>query len=233
VEHVSTYLKSETEVKNFSLEKDLLAAYAHAEVKLIQEMSKDWHKDPGAGDCLKMKIRAEVIPDRSAMEKMAAQSPATADDPSAPLMVKAWTDKKAYREGEKVKVYIKGNKPFYAKVIYKDASGEMVQILPNVHRSDNYFNGGSMYEIPAGGDGFDLEVSPPFGEENIIVYASSAPLGEISTTTRGGVYRVQTKAKDLGVKTRGVKIAEKSGASGGPQAAEFFEDAVRVTTGKK
>ena len=233
VEFASTYIKSETEVKNFVLEKDLLSAYAHAEVKIIQELEKAWYKDASAGDCYKVNIKAEVIPDTAAMEEMAKQSPGVADDPSAPLSVKAWTDKKTYKAGDKVKVYIKGNKPFYARVLYKDASGGMIQILPNVHRTDNYFNGGTMYEIPAGGDGFELEVSPPFGEENVIVYASSAPLGAISTATRGGVYLVKTRAKDLALKTRGIKIAEKKNGDASSQiAAEFFEGAVKVTTGK-
>jgi len=238
VEHISTYLTSESKVTNFVLEKDLLSAYAHAEVKLIQELSKEWYKDPNSGDCLKIRIKAEVIPDTVAMEKMKAQSPAIADDPSAPLLVKAWTDKKAYKEGEKIKVYIKGNKPFYARVIYKDASGEMAQILPNPYRTDNYFNGGVMYEIPTGNDKFELEVSPPFGEEHVIVYASSSPLGEISAEARGGVYQVKTQARDIGVKTRGIKLMEKTdsrtstASSSKPAASEFFEDKVVVKTEK-
>ena len=238
VEHVSTYLTSESKVTNFVLEKDLLSAYAHAEVKLIQELSKEWYKDPNAGDCLKLKIKAEVVPDTKAIEKMTAASPAAFDDPSAPLKVKAWTDKKEYKEGEKIKVYIKGNKPFYARVLYKDANGEIVQILPNPYRTDNYFNGGAMYEVPTGNDKFELEVSPPFGEENVIVYASSSPLGEISTEAHGGVYEVKTQARDIGVKTRGIRLMERtenktSGVSTSkPAASEFFEDKVVVKTGK-
>jgi hypothetical protein len=152
VEFASTYIKSETAVKNFVLEKDLLSAYTNAEVKVIQELEKAWYKDPSSGDCYRVRIKAEVVPDAMAIDRMSAASPSAFDDPSAPLKVKAWTDKKEYREGEKIKVYIKGNKPFYARVIYKDASGEMVQILPNPYRKDNYFNGGVTYEIPSGND---------------------------------------------------------------------------------
>ncbi len=237
VEFASTYIKTETEVKNFTLEKDLLSAYAHAEVRLLQEPTKQWYKDPNSGDCLKMKIKAEVIPDSAAMQKMAAQSSTVVDDPSAPLTVKIWTDKKEYKEGDKVKVYIKGNRPFYARVIYKDASGQMVQILPNPYRTDNYFNGGAMYEVPTGKDKFELEVSPPFGEENVIIYASSSPLGEIDTEAQGGVYEVKTQARDLGIKTRGITLMGKSesgpsSAVSKPAASEFFEDKVVVNTSK-
>jgi hypothetical protein len=232
VEHVSTFLKSESEARNFVLERDVIAAYARAEVKLIGELSRDWYKDPNSGDCLKLRIKAEVIPDTAAMEKMAKQDAAASEDPSAPLNVKVWTDKKDYKENEKIKLYIRGNKPFYARVLYKDASGDTLQLLPNPYRTDNYFNGGSIYEIPSGNDGFELEVSPPFGEENIIVYAGTAPLGEIDVRAQGAVYQVKTNPGEVAVRTRGVKIAGK--ASGSPAAAaEFFEDTVRVTTGGK
>jgi hypothetical protein len=231
VEFASTYIKSESQVKNFVLEKDLLSSYANAEVKIVQELEKVWYKDVSSGDCYKVKIKAEIIPDVKAMEAL-SKNTQLADDPSAPLTVKAWTDKKEYQAGEKIKVYIKGNKPFYARVLYKEAGGELLQLLPNPYRAENYFNGGVMYEIPAGNDKFDLEVSPPFGEENVIVYASTSPLGEIGVETRGGVYQVKTKPRDIGVQSRGVKLTGKSDAKSGG-TSEFFEDKVIVKTGDK
>ena len=231
VEFASTSIKGETQEKNFALEKDLLAAYAKAEVKIIQELEKSWYKDLAAGDCYKVKIKAEVVPDEKGMERI-SKSKDVADDPSAPLAVKVWTDKKEYKAGEKIKVYIKGNKPFYARVLYKDAGGELVQLLPNPYRSDNYFNGGAVYEIPAGNDKFDLEVSQPFGEESVIVYAGSAPLGEIEVQTGGSVYQVKTKPKDIPAMTRGVKLTEKKNGGSVPAASEFYEDKVVLKTGK-
>ncbi len=232
VEFTSTRVKSETEVKNFVVEKDLLAAYAHAEVKVIQELEKVWYKDPASGDCCRVKIKAEVIPDEKSMEKL-AQNAQFSDDPAAPLKVQSWTDKRTYKKGEKVKVYIRGNKPFYARVLYRDATGETLQILPNPYRQDNYFNGGAVYEIPAGNDRFDLEVSPPFGEESILVYAGTVPLGAIDLESRGAVYQVKTRAQDIGVQTRGVQLTERpAGRLSLPVAAEIFEDKVVVKTGK-
>lgn len=86
-------------------------------------------------------------------------------------------------------------------------------------------------EIPSGNDRFELEVSPPFGEENIIVYSSLTPLGDINLQETGGVYQVKTTAKDVGVRTRGVKLKEK-GAGKEQPASEFFEGQVVVRTGK-
>lgn len=230
IEQVSTYIKSETHIKDLELEKDLVSAYANATVKIIQEMEKGWYKDQSLGDCFKVKIKAEVMPDEKTMERV-SKSKHTTDDPSAPLQVQVWTDKKEYTSGDKIKIYIKGNKPFYAIVLYKDVKGELLQLLPNPYRKDNYFSGGVIYEIPSGNDRFELEVSPPFGEENIYVYSSTSPLGDIKLKAEGGVYQVRTKEKDIGGMTRAVKLKEKTGSKASA-ASEFFEEKVVIKTGR-
>jgi len=229
-EFVLTAIKSETEVKNFELEKDLLSAYTNATVKVLQELEKGWYKDASLGDCYKAKIKVEVVPDEREMEKLTKTKQA-ADDPSAPLNVRVWTDRNEYKNGERIKVYIKGNKPFYARVLYKDAAGSLLQLLPNPYRTDNYFNGGVVYELPAGNDRFDLEVIPPYGEESLVVYSSTSPLGDIKLQAEGGVYKVNTKSKDIGVKTRGIEFVEKETGKTS-YAAEFFEERTVVTTKK-
>ncbi len=228
VEFASTYIKSETRVKNFQLEKDLIDAYANASVKTVQELEKGWYKDASAGDCFRVKIKAEVIPDEKSMAKLSGAKEVT-DDPLAPLHVQVWTDKKEYRQSEKIKIYLQGNKPYYARVLFKDAQGKLLQLLPNPYRKDNYFNGGSIYEIPSGNDQFDLDVAPPFGEENIIVYASSSPLGDISLQSEGGIFQVTTDVKTAAEKTRGIRVKEKK-ADQNAGASEFFEGQVTIRT---
>lgn len=107
----------------------------------------------------------------------------------------------------------------------------MVQLLPNPYRQDNYFHGGVIYEIPSGNDRFELEVSPPFGEENVTVYSSTFPVGDINLKAEGGIYLVTTEPKDIGNKTRGVKIVGEGEGKEQP-ASEFFEEKVVVKTGK-
>ena len=228
IESVKTYITSATEVKDFELQKDLVSAYANATVEVIEELGKSWYKDPSLGDCHKVKIKTEVIPDEKAMKK--AKDTAL-DDPSLPLAVKAWTDKEIYREGEKIKIYLKGNKPFFARVIYRDAAKNNLQLLPNPHRQDNYFQGGVIYEIPSGTDKFELEVNPPFGEESIMIYASVSELGDLNLKQEGSVYAVKTKPQDIGIKTRSIKIKDVSPGKA-QQQAEFSEGAVIVKTRK-
>ncbi len=226
--NAATYIKGETKVKDSQLVKDIIEAYNNATVVVDKELEKGWYTDPSLGKCYKVKIKANVIPDEKAMVTI---SRAAANDPTAPLTVKVWTDKKEYKEGDKIKIYISGNKPFYAKVIYKDAGGSHIQLLPNPYRQDNYFNGGSTYEIPSGNDRFQLEVNPPFGEESIAVYTSTSQLGDLDLKEEGGVYQVKTKPKDIGIKTRSVKVKEVTEGKS-QQASDYSEGEVVVKTGK-
>jgi hypothetical protein len=230
VEYASTYIKSQTLVKNFQLEKDLIDAYANATVKIIQELERAWYKDASSGDCFRVKVKAEVVPDDQAMSRI-SKGQGVIDDPSALLQVSVWTDKKEYRQSEKIKIYIKGNKPFYTRVVYKDAKGTLIQLLPNPYRMNAYFNGGVIYEIPSGEDKFELEVTPPFGSECIMVYASTSDLGEIDLTPVGGIYQIKTSPEIIGKVTRGIALKAKSLDEKG-KAAEFSETEIVLKTGK-
>ncbi len=226
-ETVLTYLSSETTIKNFQLENDLISAYSKAKVIIIQQINGVWYKEGSAGDCYKVKIKAEIIPDETVLK--AAAKDDGLENPDMPLKVAVWTKKKNYKKGDKITIYLKGNKPFYASVLYKNANGSMVQLLPNPYRKEHYFNGGAVYTLPSGEDRYDLEATPPFGEENIIVYASTSPLGQLDLAASGGVYQVKTK--DTGMRTRDVVIKEKTNDTGSV-AAEFFEISTSIKTGK-
>jgi|GEM_PF-191345 esterase/lipase superfamily enzyme len=228
-ERAMTYLKSETQVKDFAIEKDLVNAYAQATVEVIKELEKTWFKDANSGDCYRIRIQAEIVPDENAMKK-AAHAKDFTDDPAAPLKVKLWADKQEYKQGEKVKIYIRGNKPFHARILYKNAAGNQLQLLPNPYSRENYFNGGVTYEIPSENDLFDLEVSPPFGQEDILIYAATSALGDINLAAQGGVYRVESKSADVRQLTRGLKIQDKfDGSKDLP--SEFSEEVLSIRTG--
>ncbi|MEN6319872.1 MAG: DUF4384 domain-containing protein [Syntrophaceae bacterium] len=232
VENAKTYIKSQTQVKDFQTESDLIEAYSNGTVTIIEELKSGsgWYKDPTLGDCFRIKAKAEVIPNEKAMAAM-SKNTAMSDDAAGPLNVKVWTEKKEYHKGEYVRVYLKGNRPFYARVLYRDVKGKLLQILPNPYRNENYFHGGIVYEIPSGNDQFQLEVSPPFGDEQIILYASTAPLGEIDLEESGAVYGVKTRSKDIGMKTRGIKLVT-GGTKNQPAGAEYREIKIELKTKK-
>lgn len=62
-ENAATYVRSETHVKDSALEKDLVSAYANSKIRVVKELEKGWFNDPQLGDCYRVKITAEVLPD--------------------------------------------------------------------------------------------------------------------------------------------------------------------------
>jgi hypothetical protein len=192
---------------------------------------KEWFTDPTSGECYRVKLKLEVLPDEQALaERAEAYHRDMLDDPLAPLAVKVWTAQDSYRAGDQVKVFLKGNRPFHGKVVYQDAAGKLTQLLPNPYRKDDYFNGGTVYALPSANDLFGLQVCPPFGAEEITVYASTSPLGELDVTPNGGVYTVRTRAIDVPLGTRGITFTSKEEKSGAPDIAEFAESSWCLTT---
>lgn len=240
VEFTSTHISSTTVVENFELKQDLVEAFNQAEVKVLDILEEKW-ADPQESDCYVVRIKAEVIPLRELMSKV--DSTMSVSDPRLPLNVNLWVNKTepVYRQGESVSIYLQGNKPFYARLIYTDASGTNIQILPNQHRRDNYFAGATILEVPEARDRFLLTVSPPFGKETLTLYASTAPLGAIDTQSAGAdVYAVTEAPQQIAAKTRGISIqASDTTTSGEPgtgqplqstRVAEFAEATVEITT---
>lgn len=57
VERTLTYVTSETKMKDFVLEKDLVNAYSRASVKVLEILQRSWERDPAAGDCFRVRVR--------------------------------------------------------------------------------------------------------------------------------------------------------------------------------
>ncbi|ABW67875.1 DUF4384 domain-containing protein [Desulfosudis oleivorans] len=225
-EKAATHVQSASEVENFALKTDLVKAYAEAVVTVLEKLESDWIKDPQMGDSFHVVIRAEVAPNLKGVRPAGPW----ADDPAAPLTVSLTSPKKDYRADEQVTLFLKGNKPFFARVVYEDCSGTLTQILPNPYRTENYFQGDTVYQLPAGNDRYTMTVVPPFGTEKITVYAATQPLGEVAQQTRGPVYLLEEKPDAVAARTRGIQL---SAAPAGEKktAAEFFETAITIQTG--
>ncbi|MBF0137831.1 MAG: protein kinase [Magnetococcales bacterium] len=125
-----------------------------------------------------VRIRAEI---RYAVN-LAPDNPRILADPTLPLTVRVWTEQKAYRRGEEIRVHLRGNRDFHARVVDLTNEGQIIQLLPNALRGrDNVrFQGGVTHTLPdpAQGDKFNMRVQPPYGKDTFMVFASDAELGQ-------------------------------------------------------
>lgn len=225
LERTQTYIKSFTKVENFMLTYDLIQSKAEGYVKILE--SKDYGVRTDHRYHIWIKAEVEYVLGKS--KEDVPSSLLTNED--APLTVSVWTEKNEYKSDEEIRIFLQGNKNFYARVIYKDVSGNVLQLLPNQHHKDNFFEGGKILVIPDKADSFKLVVESPFGKEWIIVYASTAPLGELSVVDYGNdLYQVRGGLEDISIQTRGIKIANKGYDN---QGADFYEVKCNLITNEK
>ncbi|UCG12670.1 MAG: DUF4384 domain-containing protein, partial [Deltaproteobacteria bacterium] len=209
LEAAMSHIQSKTVVENFQLEYDLITSAAEGSVIVLEQ------KDHGVegNNRYHVWIKAEVLYELRA--KKSELTPHIIMAKEAPLTVKVWTDKNEYKVGESVTVFFQGNRDYYARIVDITPSGRIVQLLPNEYRTSDFFEGGKAYRIPGMRDRFHLLVTPPYGEEHIVVYASEAPLGEVSMVSAGkGLRLYQGQQRDLASRSRAIKVVEReTGAS--------------------
>lgn len=224
VEMAKTYIKTKTEIEDFTLKYDLVWSEAEGAVTVLKQVD---HGIEG-NSRYHVWIKAEVEYD---LKPRGRSDAAQTMDPGLPLKVKVWTSKEKYRAGDSIEIFIQGNRDFYGRVVDVTADGSIVQLLPNDFRRDNLFRAGKTYKIPDKEDAFELKVTPPFGEDNIVVYASEVPVGGVDLVPAGqglGIYR--GARGDLAAQTRGISVV--SGTSEKRAGAEFYEATCSLNTGE-
>lgn len=202
LEKGETYIQSVTKVENFQMQYDLIQSQSEGYVRVLESKDYGITKD----NRYHIWIQAEIV-------FMPKQSVAKSEiQKDGLLTIKVWTDKEAYQENDKIRVFLKCSQNGYVRVLHINADGQVLQLLPNPLRKDNFCEGGKVMQIPGPKDAFQLEVVPPFGKEQIVVFASSEPLGEIPLSKVGqGLYLSTDNLNSVAMKTRGVRIAPVEG----------------------
>lgn len=220
-----TYIQSKTKVKDFVVEYDMVWSDAEGAVTVLEQ------KDIGVEDNTRYHVWIKAEVEYALQPKRKEQGQTVLLDKDAPLTVKVWTSKKQYKDGENMEIYVQGNRNFYARIVDITPSGDIVQLLPNDYRIINFFEAGRVYKIPDEGDHFDLKVTAPYGEDQIVVYASEVPVGDVAmeSMTRG-LNRYRGSRESLGALTRSIKVVP--AAPGSQAGAEFYEATWNLTTGQ-
>lgn len=244
--NAKTYIRSRTEVEDFILKSDEVLIAAEGTVTILEQKDNGiidnsryhvWIKaeveyqlgEPSGSIQQKNMAAADVHPAATGTVSQEINLPSA----SAPLTVRLWSPKKHYKKGEKIEIFLRGNRDFYARIVDINDQGDIVQLLPNGYRTRSFFKGGTTYKIPDEEDRFDLTVSPPFGKDTIIVYASEVPLGQVDMQEIGsGLSVYGGDQKSLAITTRGISVTSKKADPKEPVIAEFYETSHEITTSR-
>ena len=226
LENAETHIKSQTRVENYQLQYDLIESGAEGVVKVLEQKALGIENTSRYHVWIKAEVTYILRPPTEPSQKKVLMSPA------APLTVKVWTDKKTYSDGEYITIHMEGNRDFYARIINIGSNEKVIQLLPNGYRQTNHFRGGQRYQIPGAGDRFSLKVTPPYGQERIVVYASETPMGEIPMKSLGaGLQEYQGSNDDLALRVRSIQPVARPAGDVTPGGTEFYEASWTVETG--
>jgi hypothetical protein len=92
--------------------------------------------------------------------------------------MRVWPDKgmgAVYVEGEQFSVHVAPAMTAYIQADYFQSDGTVVHVLPNPPHH-NFVEGGNTFVIGQVGGGYEFVVTPPFGEELLMIIASQEPL---------------------------------------------------------
>jgi hypothetical protein len=85
--------------------------------------------------------------------------------PREGFRLRIWTDRKEYRDGERVRIYFRVTRDAYVYLFDRDTRGGSRQIFPNYFDRENYLRAGVTYSIPT--EDYDLVVEGPPGREEL------------------------------------------------------------------
>jgi hypothetical protein len=226
LENAETHIKSQTKVENYQLQYDLIESGAEGVVKVLEQKDLGIEKNSRYHVWVRAEVTYVLRPATEPAKQKILMSP------DAPLTVKIWTDEKNYHDGEYITIYMEGNRDFYARIVNISSDGKVIQLLPNGYRQTHHFGGGKRYQIPGPGDRFELKVTPPYGQERIVVYASETPMGDISMAPLGaGLYEYQGSNDDLAFRVRSIQPVARTGSDVTSGSTGFYEASWVLETG--
>ncbi len=225
LENAESHIKSQTKVENYQLQYDLIESGAEGMVKVLEQKDFGIENNSRYHVWIKAEVTYVLKPPTEPAKQKALMSP------TAPLTVKVWTDKKSYNNNEFITIYMEGNRDFYARIVNISSNGKVIQLLPNAYRQTHQFRGGQRYQVPGPGDRFSLQVTPPYGQERIVVYASETPMGEIPMKSLGGgLKEYQGSNEDLAFRVRSIQPVVRPGGSMTSGSTGFYEASWVVET---
>lgn len=91
-------------------------------------------------------------------------------------------DGQTFQAGDVISWFVSADRDAYLLLIYQDAAGNLIRILPNRYSGTGFFPAGRYLQIPAPGDRFEFTITAPFGRERILAFASTRPYPRLPET---------------------------------------------------
>jgi hypothetical protein len=82
-------------------------------------------------------------------------------------------DQHSFTRGDRISFFLSLDQKAFVYLFYRDADANLVQLLPNQHLTNHAYEAGVFMPLPSSEQAFQFTVQAPFGDEQLIVFASS------------------------------------------------------------
>lgn len=238
IESHQVYVESATKVANFQLTDDVIKSLSRASLRQLKIL-----KEEQQGPKICTAIRALLDPaEVSALINQRVNAKEVTQAVQVPLLstpsafrLKVWTNKDegAFREGERLIVYVWSERDAYLKLDYYQANGEVVHLVPNLFGQQAFIRAGKTYSFGGSDSPYEFMIRPPFGSEALKVLANTSPF---SQTLLPGMATADAREYlgELQRGIRGVELRPKGSSSGAVMGSgELAEAVATVNTVEK
>lgn len=240
IESHRVFIESSSTIVNFQLAEEVVKSLSRASLRNMKIVKEDQE-----GHKLCVAITAQLDPaDVAALINQRVNAKEVAQAVQSPLLsgpsafrLKVWTNKEpaAFREGERLLIYVWSERDAYLKLDYYQANGEVVHLVPNLFTQQALIRAGQTYTFGGLDSPYEFAVKTPFGAEAIKAVASTQPYGQELTESRATADARQY-LKDVQGGLRGIELKAKApGAAGTGSGAgpELAEAVVALTTAER
>lgn len=206
------YVQSETKVKNFQLENNVIQT---ASAGMLEDIKVE-KEEKKSGQVICVSVSAKLSP--FSIEEMIRQRINAKDIAeeavksrvvisSVGFGLRVWTNKTDERfiEGERLIIYVSPERDGYLKLDYFQADGTVVHLVPNLYSGQVMVKAGQTYVFGDDASAQHFVIQHPYGNETIKAILSEQPV-EIPIKSDKPVEDSRDYLKNLKSGTRGVRI---------------------------
>lgn len=106
-------------------------------------------------------------------------------------------DKQVFQQGDDLKFLLSLDRDAYLYVVYQTADKQLVQIIPNKNKKDNFFKADIFIEVPTQSSTFQFTVSPPYGYEKVYAFALDKNISLEGKVLSNGLKRLSLSLNDI------------------------------------
>jgi len=107
-------------------------------------------------------------------------------------------DQAHFIKGDEIQFLLSLNQNSYALLLYRDASNRLWQLFPNRMRDTQKLPAGDYMNFPLAEDGIRITVGPPYGEEQVVLYASNKPFPKLAfSQSSNGLRQLKSNMSDV------------------------------------